>query len=329
MNIKEIAQECGVSTATVSRVINNFPHIHKKTRQNVLAVIQKYNYTPNFFARNLSKKTVETVALIIPENFSTSSYYFMEVLKGISAEIKKTDFSLLLVSAEKDKIPKLFAEKKICGAIFLAPPVNTPVLKTLQKNKKFFVLINAKYKNSPRIDINNVQATQEILTHLYNLGHRKIAIVMGVKNSLNAIERLKTYKKFLLTKNLPLKKHWILQGNFQLETTYAVVKKLFSSKTETPTAIFAENDLMAAGVLKALAEFKIPVPEKVSVAGFDNINISPYLNPPLTTVNQPFEKMGQMAMKIMLSFLNKEKLNREIILPHQIIIRQSTGKANE
>jgi len=326
INICKIAKEARVSVATVSRVLNNFPYVEDTTRKNVLKIIKKYNYAPNFFARGLSSKKSEIIALFTPINFSTNSFYFTEILKGINEETAASGYNLLLPSPIFEDYLKLFTEKKIDGAILLAPSKKDPKIKILFEKKFPAVLVNSKIRNIPRVDIDNHLATETLLSHLLKLGHKKIAFIAGPSSSANAQERLRAYKVFLKKHKLPSKNKWILKGNFELEKAYLSVRKLFLSNSDLPTAVFASNDLMAIGALKALKELNYPVPQKVSVTGFDDIDMAAHINPTLTTIRQPLRQLGREAVSLLIKIIKNQPTQREIILESEMVLRESTGK---
>jgi DNA-binding LacI/PurR family transcriptional regulator len=325
VNIKLIARKARVSIATVSRVVNGFQHVDDDTRKRVMKVIEKYDYTPHFFGRGLSTKESRSIGLITPLHFSPSSYYFTEIFRGIVEEAAKGEYCVIVPPYNSQDYLKLFIENRIDGAVFIAPPVDDQNIKVLSERELPFVVINSRVGSAPRIDIDNRAAGWKMMEYLYGLGHRKIGIIAGYMKSPNAVERFEAYIDFMSKKGLLMKEDWILVCDFQMETAYRKVKELYMKGNDLPTAFFACNDQMAIGVLKALQELDISVPGDVSVVGFDDIDLTRHISPALTTIRQPFQKMGGRAGRILVDMISGKLPEEEYIIETQLIIRKSTA----
>ncbi len=323
--IRKVAEKAGVSVATVSRVLNNYPFVKDETRARVTDVIKKYNYSPSYFGRALSKKRSENICLVIPMNFSTDSQYFMDILRGMTEAIAVSSYNLLFPPVCSDEHFMQNVADKIDSAVFMAPPVNDKKISLLKEAGKPVVVINSRIEDAPRIDINNRKAVRKMMNYLIKLGHNKIGLIAGYLKSPNAAERLDEYKKTLYENNLQLKKEWVLNGDYETKKTYKKVRNLFSGGKEKPTALFACNDTMAISAIKALKDSKIRVPEDITVTGFDDIFIARYTSPSLTTIKQPFIDMGSKAVESAIALMNNKKLDsEEIILDTKLIVRQSS-----
>jgi len=324
LNIKEIAKKCNVSVATVSRVINKSPKVDPETREKVRKVIEKYKYTPHFFAQALSKSKLNVIGFIVPSTISISSSYFIEILKGIEKKIKECNYELLL-KIEEGKIDydNFLRSGKVDGLIILAP-----LNKSLRlKNKENIVVMNAKIEDVSRIDVDNIKGAILVMEHLISIGHKKIGILNGFMEGSNAKERFEGYLMSLKKYNLVQRKEWVLYGDYNFDKAYKEVYSLYKRGGDLPTALFCSNDLMAMGAIKALNDLNIHVPEEISVTGFDDIKESSWFSPPLTTVRQPFFEMGVSSVDLLLEKINAKILfNKNIIFEPVLITRRSTAK---
>ncbi|MFC2091652.1 LacI family DNA-binding transcriptional regulator [Elusimicrobiota bacterium] len=326
VSIRDIAKEADVSISTVSRVVNGHEYIDEETRKKVQKVIDKYNYTPHFFGRALSKRTSESIGLITPLHFSPSSFYFTEIFKGIVDEAGSKDYSVIIPPYHSQDYLKLFIERRIDGAVFLAPPVDDQNIEVLAERELPFVLINSFINGAPRVDIDNTVAAKKMLSYLKELGHSDIAIITGYMKSPNARDRFNAYESFMKESGYAIKDGRVIIGDFQMEKAFNEIKKLFSSREDLPTAIFACNDSMAIGAIRAFKELDIRVPEKVSVAGFDDTDLSKLYSPSVTTIRQPFEEMGQAAGRLLIDILQGNAVEGEdIIVDTELVIRESTA----
>ena len=326
IDIRKIAEEAGVAISTVSKVINDYTYVSDETRARVTQVIEKYNYSPQYFGRALSKKKSETIGLLIPYHFSPASFYFSEIFKGIVDEASDKDYSILLPPYNKVEYRRLFSDRRIEGAIFIAPPTDDSNIQMLLDENSPFVLVNSAIGNAPRVDIDNNLAMRKVLSHLYELGHRKIAFLAGYLKSPDAQERYDAYLGFMKEKNIEVSGDWVIYADYIEDKAYTAVKTLFSAGGNMPTAIAASNDDMAAGAVKALKELEIGIPERVSVTGFDDSEVSRRIEPELTTVRQPFRELGRNAVDLLVDIIGNAVSARKVILKSKLVIRDSTGK---
>ena len=324
VNIRSIAKEAGVSIATVSRVMNGFEYVDETTREKVLKIIRKYDYTPHFFGRGLSKQQSDSIGLITPLHFSPSSFYFTEIFSGLVDVVGRENFSVIVPPYSSQDYLKLFIENRIDAALFIAPPVDDQNIRILTEKGMPFVVVNSYVSGVKRVDIDNKKAMLKLLNHVWELGHRDIGIIAGYMKSPNAAARLEAYREFLDDKKCDINKDWILVGDFALEKAYKQAKKLFSSKGAKPTAILACNDSMALGAMKALNELGIDIPGEVSVTGFDDIDTAAHISPPLTTVRQPFSEMGRVAGRMLMDMLAKKDIEDIVLLEAELVKREST-----
>jgi DNA-binding LacI/PurR family transcriptional regulator len=317
-NIREIARRAGVSIATVSRVINNSPLVKADTRERVLGIMRKLRFQPNLLAQSLSRGQPLMLGVFTHPEPDMKAHYFVEVLRGINQALAASAHSLVIN-------PEDFSLLR--GALLLAPSLKDPLLNRVTQNKIPAVLINA---SSPRfftVDVDNVAAAYEAVDHLLQLGHRRVACIDGNRRVTNDRDRLEGYRRALQQHRIPFDETLVVSGDFDEAKGYEAMKRLLSLK-DRPTAVFAANDHMAVGAIKAARDAGLQVPQEVAVAGFDDIDLAPYITPPLTTVRQPLFQLGYEAARLLLDLLSG-KLSplkpRQMLLEGKLIIRRSCG----
>lgn len=330
--IKDVAKEANVSVMTVSRVINNKGYISENTRNKVQEAIKKLNYSPNLGARNLVLKKTNFLGLVVPD---ISNPFFGDLVKAAENIAKNRGYSLLLGDSDGDvesEIEYIEAFKgRMCEAIILvAPRTEDKILKEL--NKKIpLVLVdrNIDDETITQVVLDNSEGARAAVKHLIDLGHKRIAFIMGPNNVPNSHKRKIGYLDVLKENGIEYDPDLEYQGEFKIETGKEAFKK-FIQLDNPPTAIFNSNDLIAFGFVIAAREAGYSIPNDFSVVGFDDIFLSSLMDPPLTTVKYPFVEMGIRAINMLLdSFDNthKEKFNKK--LEHNLIIRKSTRRIDD
>lgn len=328
LSIKDIARKAGVSTATVSRVINNSALVQSSTRKRVQHIIDKLNFQPNMSAQNLIKGRTDLLTLIVPPepNFFTV-YYFREILCGISEALSKRHYRLIIYQTEgydqELGYPSNFGGFSMNGIFLIAPIINDRLVKKLEKAKYPTVLINARSTELDWVDLDNVQSSLKVVEKLAGLGHRRIGFIGGISKGFNTIARLEGYYQALKKLQLPFDADLIVSGDYTAQSGYELAKKLLALK-RPPTAIFATNDSMAIGAVKAVTESGLSVPEDISVFGFDDMDIAILSAPALSTVRQPFCEMGKTAGEILMNRVeHPENPQKCAEFSGEIIMRQS------
>ncbi len=329
VTLKDVAERAGVSQATASLALNYKDGVKEETRRRVIEVAQELDYIPNARARALVRKGTETIGLVIPEVVNS---FFAELAQSIKDTFKRANYNLILCSTdygseeEMDYI-NLFKSGQVEGAIFAC------VGDMMKKNNQQITQLANSYIPVVYIDRDGVDpeiipvikadlfsAAFKATHYLIELGHRRIAFV-GQSH-----ERLSGYKKALEEASLSIRERDIFYDYLTVEGGYEVGRYLLAAR-ERPTAILSLNDEMAIGLIQALSEGGLKVPEDISVCGIDNIKISNFYNPPLTTVNVPKRKMGERSAEILLKLLSGERLSSTehmIVFPTELIVRGST-----
>lgn len=325
--ILDIARRANVSITTVSRVINNSPHkVNQNTRERVLKIIKELDYRPNAIAKSLINKKTMSIGVIIPD---ISNPYYAEIVRGIQDLADQRGYTVLLQNTDrrKDRIIKyiyLLREKSADGVIFSGGIIHEPdVLKVLKPIQDRVVVIGRHPVNFPSIRVDNINGAIEATQHLINLGHRNILFIGGPDKSTTAKDRLKGYLNVLKKLGDQDGKELIKKGDFTIMSGYTITKEFLLQKNR-PTAIFAANDQMAFGAIKAIKEEGLKIPEDIAVVGFDNLPLSSYIDPPLTTVEIPMYDLGYTAMEILINLLSGKKVERIKLFKTKLIIREST-----
>lgn len=309
VNIKEIAKLAGVSTATVSRVLNNIGPVKSETRQKVLQIAGERNYIPNPIARSLSRRKTDTIGVILPELVDE---FFMDIVHGIDEEAHRNNFFIMLSSSHGQRnfletFLEFVSSGRVDGVILMEPILRKELSQLLQRNKRPIVLLNS-HSDLPDVvnfSIDNHQGAFAIIEHLIGHGYKRIAIINGPAGNVDAEERQLGYKAALAENNISFDEAFSVAGNFSIQSGYHGFNRLLSQKVK-PEAIFAANDMMAVGVYDAAKQHNIRIPEDIAIAGFDDIFLSHLLNPRLTTVHAPIMELGGKAARYLLRMIHGE-----------------------
>ncbi|MED3575315.1 LacI family DNA-binding transcriptional regulator [Cytobacillus praedii] len=305
--IKDVANEANVSVATVSRVLNNNGYVNEDTRKKVLKAIEKLDYKPNAVARSLFKKQSKTIALIVPD---IKNPFFPEIARAIEDVLNNNDYTLILCNSDEheDKEKKYFdvmKQKYVDGVIIVT---STLAPNYIEKNNIPIVSLDRPIHQSiPSVSVNNYEGAKEAVQYLKKIGCKKIAHVRGPVSVINADERYKGYLSEVC--NEPwFNKDYIINGNYNvLETAKATMVLL--SKHRDIDGIFAGNDYMALGVLKAATQMGIRIPQDLSLIGFDGIQLCELTSPEITTMAQPIYELGESAAKLLLDMIEGKAVN--------------------
>ncbi len=301
--IKDIAREANVSYATVSRAYNNKYGVRRETRERILEVAKRLNYSPNGIARGLVNKRTKSIGLLIPD---ITNPYFPEVARGIEEGAKEQGYSVFLCNTnwEQDRQAQyieLLAEKRVDGLV-IAPVSNfvDPAQERLF-NSIPVVYVDRPPQNTERsyVVIDNIRGGFIATRHLIEAGYRKIGFIGAVEQSMPDDGRLEGFKLAMKRYGLPIEERDIKLGHFTQEAGTNLVREMIGGG-DYPRAIFAENDLLALGVIEGVRSMGLAVPADVAVVGFDDIHFASFENIQLTTVCQPKYEMGKTAVRILL-----------------------------
>ncbi|TFG91232.1 MAG: LacI family transcriptional regulator [Candidatus Atribacteria bacterium] len=303
-NIKEIARIANVSISTVSRVFNNKKGVSPKTHRRVLKVIEKKGYSPSAIASSLKTRLSKSIGIAVPDAIGD---FYGEIINGIELVATENGYNLIIslnhhIVQEELSAVNFFKAKKVDGAILITTSGDDDYVDSLIKEGVKIVLLD-RNPHGLRVDTvktDNFKGGYMATEHLLDLGHRDILFIRGISYIDPSIERFNGYKKALKDKGVNRNNSFILNGNFTVDSGYSTVKEYLNKYGLNFTSIFASNDQMAIGAIKALHDKGISVPNNVSVIGFDDSYLSPYVIPPLTTIKQRREEMGKAAVELLL-----------------------------
>lgn len=330
MNIDEIARLAGVSKTTVSRVLNNRPDVSKETADRINALIKCTGYTPNAFAKAINKKQANTIGLVIPyeASYIFSNMYFVELLRGISTHIDERSYYLMLCYPQGNNFVDFYKQKRIDGFIIISPDVNhARIINDLVEAKAPLILtanVPCYTGAAAYVDIDDAKGAQLAAEHLISLGHRRIAFV-GENNIISSMRRRDAYRECLYSHNILPDENLIryAQGNM-VEAGYNLMTDLMQL-SDPPTAVLFSTDMLAIGASNAALNMGLNIPTDVSLVGFDDVFMSQYLSPPLTTVFQSAYDKGRIAAQKLIDYLEDETPMDNQLLDIELRLRSSTA----
>lgn len=328
--ITDVAAAAGVAIKTVSRVLNNEPKVRDATRERVLAAVKALNYHPSLSARGLAGRRSFLLGLVY-EN--PSANYVMDIQNGTMARCREERFQLIMHHCSgrgadlATDIASLVDQTHIDGLV-LTPPLSSSkeLIEMLDERAMPFVRIapNRLKHPSPYVDVDDQAAAREMTEYLIGIGHRRVAFIVGNPDHYASGRRLEGYKAGLKRHGIEYRDDYVRQGFFVFESGLESGHALLGM-ADPPTAIFASNDDMAAGVLMAAHQRGIEVPASLSVAGFDDAAIARIVWPRLTTVFQPAYDLAYSATDMLLELLKTPKLSKSLQLDYRLVCRASTG----
>lgn len=326
ITIKEIAQLAGVSSATVSKVINGKDeYISETTRQKILDIVEREGYIPNGIAKSLRMKNTKTIGLIMPD---VMNLFFAELARGAEDAAEKKGYSVILCNTDnkgskEERYIKILQEKKVDGIIMTA--AENSGAKSLERCSTPVVLVDRDFeldREVGRITVDNEKGGYMATKFLIEKGCNNIAYISSKLWSKPSAERLQGYKLALRENGIKFNKDITYYKNFRTEAGYLGALNVLD-RDKTIDGIFCGNDLIAIGAVKALKEKSIRVPEDVKVIGFDNISICDYLSPPLTTIKQPIYEMGEEAVNMLIDIIDNHRTDLDKVLSPTLVKRGS------
>lgn len=325
--IHDVAKRANVSIATVSRVLNSSDHkVSAKTAEKVRRAVEELDYRPNAVARALQINKTMTVGVIIPD---ISNHYYAEIVRGIQEEADKEGYNIILQNTDRSqkrivRSINLLREKVVDGIIFSGGIINGyEPLSVLQEFRERVVVIGRHDVNFPAVMVDNISGASQAVQHLIDLGHTRIGFIGWANSSTTATDRLSGYKSALAQNRCRFDEDLVREGTLTPRSGYNEAKKLLSGQ-KAPTAIFAANDQMAFGVIHAAMEFGLKVPEDLAVVGFDDIPMSSFFVPPLTTVRIPMCLLGTSSMRALINLISGKKSSRIRLHKTKLVVRKSS-----
>ncbi|KLO23038.1 LacI family transcriptional regulator [Marinitoga sp. 1197] len=327
VTIKDIAKIAGVNPSTVSRSLNDYPNISKKTKEKIKKIAEELGFEFNEAARSLNKKKTNTIGVIIPQFFDDmrGEIFFANFLGKLIKEAQLRGYHVRIeYEIEKNYIKKMIQSRSVDGLLLMNPDISKEDVEFILEKNIPYIFLHYLSENYINKDINFVRTDQQkggyIATkYLIEKGYKDILTLSGLSINHEFIERTNGYKKAL--KDFDIKNEYILDIDVTFESAKKTIKKN-KPLLKKVDAIFAQTDLMALGVIEALNELHINVPKDLAVIGFDNIQIGTYFKPRLTTIEQPIDKLAKIGIKKLIELMEKSFKVRKFIEP-KLIIRQS------
>ncbi len=328
--IEDVARHAGVSTATVSRLLNGKGNVAETTAVRIYHAIEQLNYVAHAAARGLARQKNYTIGVIVPD---TSTYFLVSLLRGINETLEDTAYSTLIFVTNnplsiKSGQPLPLGEHNTDGIIVFNRLVNDETLRLLERRGFPVVLLfRQPPANSylPCINFENYQAAYDLVTHLiHNSGRRRIAFLRGQVSSSDSQLREDAYRQALQDHGLSCDENMIGRGDFRVQTAEQVVQGWLHNGLGMD-AIFAADDNMAMGAFNALRQAGKRIPEDVALVGFNDDLPSRYLSPPLTTIHAPAVEVGYTAVSTLMAQIDQRPIPHNIVLGTRLVIRESCG----
>jgi LacI family repressor for deo operon, udp, cdd, tsx, nupC, and nupG len=324
--IRDVASELGMSVATVSRALSQPDLLRPETRDRVLSIVARLGYRPNVLARSLRRGQTHAIVLVVPK----LSPFFLEIFAGAEEAAQTAGLAVLLGNSDgKPEREEAYFDQVVSGRadgiILLTgllpssyadgnrtiPPMVT-VLEKLQGH------------DAPVVRIDHRSASAQITRHLIELGHRRIAHISGTKAAVSSEHRLAGYKDALAAAGIPFDEKLVVPGKFSMQSGADAMETLLALD-HPPSAVFAGNDEMAFGAVRAARAHGLAVPDDLSMAGFDDQTTAAFYNPPLTTIHTPCREIGRRATQELIEQIAGREVAKEIVLPTKLVVRESTA----
>lgn len=327
--IFDVARVAGVSYSTVSRVVNDHAHVRDATRQRVRTAMLELGYVAHVTARALARGRTQAIGLLAQE---FDNPFFSMVINSVDQAVSTADYGLLLCTThnrrerEAEYVARL-SHGVVDGLLIVLATRLPEYVRQLRAERFPFVLIDHD-RDAPGCNVvnsSNREGTRGAIEHLIGLGHRRIGFITGRPDVGATQKRLAGYRDALSAAGIPVDAELVVEGDFQAPRAFAATQRLLALR-EPPTAVFASSDVAAFGALRAAREAGLDVPRDLSVVGFDDIREAGHLGAGLTTVRQPLEEMGRVAVERLLDLLrDPSQRARRIVLGTELIVRQTTG----
>jgi DNA-binding LacI/PurR family transcriptional regulator len=325
--LDEVAQRAGVSTGTVSRVINNAQHVSQKARAAVERAIEELGYVPNTAARSLATQRRGAVVLAISSDDPAlfANLFFAEVIMGVNAVIEETDLELLLVLAASERgrsrVARILQSRGADGVMLLAVRENDPLSKVADEGGVPVVHGGRSLDHTPQwyVDADNRGGARQAVEYLISTGRQNIATITGALDMHVGVNRYLGYREALALAGLS--DHRVVHGDFGEASGAAAMTELLAAHPDLD-AVFVASDAMAAGALNVLHAQGRAVPQDIAVVGFNDIVTAQHTQPALTTVRQPIEALGREMTRMLIRLINGEQPT-SLILPTELVIRDS------
>jgi len=329
--IKDVAKRAGVSTTTVSHVINKTRFVAEETRNAVWQAIQELHYSPSAVARSLKVNHTKTLGLLAT---SSEAPYFAEIIEAVEHHCFERGYTLILGNAHNDLQKQraylsMMAQKRVDGLLVMCSEYPDDLLKMLEENRNIPMVVmdwgESRADFTDTVLDNAFQGGYLAGRYLIERGHRDIGAIPGQLERNTGGGRHAGFLKALEEAGIAVRSEWIVQGDFEPESGYQAMQQILQQK-QRPTAVFCGGDIMAMGAICAADEMGLRVPQDISVIGYDNVRNARYFTPALTTVHQPKAQLGEKALEMLLDRITSKREESQTIEVHPALIeRRSVG----
>lgn len=330
VTIRDVARQAGVSVATVSRFINQNAPVSPEVAERLDKVMTELRYVPHAAARHLASRKTRVVGLLLN---NLHNDFFVPLLNGVEAVIRQKGYNLIVATyhaSSRNQMNPPIGPHNTDGLLVFSDGLFDEDLANLNASGFPMVLVHRTPPPSvpiPSVTVENMQITHTLVDHLIKVhGRKRIMFLRGPVYQEDSIKREMGYKSALQANGIPYDENLVLNGDFERDVAYQVMDHFLGNGNRVAfDAVFTGDDDAAIGVLKALHQHRLKVPDDVAVIGFDDLGFAPFLNPPLTTVRAPTESVGRIAAERLFDMLENQTSDEVVILPTEIIFRRSCG----
>jgi len=332
VTIRDVAKISGVSPSTVSRVISNNPRISDETKKRVRKAMKTLGYHPNAIAQSLVNRSTSTIGIVMPQSTERAflNPFFPQALSGISAAAHEKNYCLLLSTGSTEEeqlvsIENIINGGRVDGIIIMYSSVNNIILEAIKELNTPIVIIGKPLEAIDKIlyvDSDNIEASRSVTEKLINNGHKKIAYISGPFEFVVSLDRLEGYRNALLENHLEFDRKFIAEGEFSKEAGYKSMRELLQ-QSERPTAVVVTDDIIAFGVIEAINEAGLKIPEDIEIISFNNIPLTEFCSPALTSVDIDAYSLGFEASKLIIEHIKGSIYRHKVIVKTSIVYRET------
>ncbi|MDM4764940.1 LacI family DNA-binding transcriptional regulator [Pelomonas sp. SE-A7] len=327
--IKDVAALAGVSFTTVSHVLNETRPVSADARRRVLAAVEEIGYLPSAVARSLRKSETKIVGVLIP---NVVNPFFAELVCGVEDCCRSAGYSVFLCNSDNDprrqqQYMRTLLEKRVDGLLLSSAGDAAALARIFKLATVPAVTVDRLVPgaNADRVSVHNQEGAYQAVRHLLDLGHRRIGCVSGPGEFEVARERVEGWRRALAERGIEPEADWLIESDFSNTGGYEAARQLLRGSAAL-TAIFASNDMMAIGALRAAAESGLKLPEQMSVVGFDDVELSAFVYPALTTVGVSIKELGREAGKVLIDRIeNPGAPLKDVLLTPRLVVRESSS----
>lgn len=329
--IKDVAKEAGVSVATVSRTLNETGRVSAGVRERVMTAAEGLGYRPNAVARSLRSQSTRTLGLVIP---NVRNPFFTQMARTVEDAARERGYSLIFGNTDESPEKEadyldVLLEKQVDGLIVSPARATSPQLEEIVENGVPVVFLDRFVRGieAPVVRADGRRAVDELVGHLVEQGHERLAIIAGPAETVPGKERLDAFLKGAEERNVPVDESYVKVGNFRRESGLKAMRELLELE-EPPTAVFAANNLMALGALQTLKRAGLKMPEDISFASFDDVSWFELVEPAMTAIAQPVEELGAATADMLPALIEGEEAD-SVILEAELVVRESCGRVGD